>query len=75
MPILRVILTYMIRAHEILAILIIFKKLEGELPMAQQPRASYYQPPAYQPLLTVTYSQPLPQPQAVTYCHKSQFLH
>ena len=38
--------------------------MEGELPMAQQPRAPYYQPPAYQPLLPVTYSQPLPEPQA-----------
>ena len=67
MHILRVILFYMIRAHEILAILIIFKKMEGKLPMAPQPPAPYYQPPAYQPLLTVTYSQQLPEPQAVTY--------
>ena len=34
--------------------------MEGELPMAPQP-------PASQPLLPITYSQPLPQPQAVTY--------
>ena len=34
--------------------------------MAPQPPAPYYQPPAYQPLLPVTNSQPLPQPQAVT---------
>ena len=49
--------------------------MEGELPMASlgsplassrpppQPPVPYYQPPAYQQLLPVTYSQPLPQPQ------------
>ena len=53
------ILFYIIRVHEILAILIIFKKMEGELPMAPLP-----QPPAFQSLVPVAYSQPLPQPQA-----------